>query len=57
MKSVSARQANQGFSELLAAVDYLMTEALQDGRLLDGVRFVNPFDGVNNAIVDAALPP
>jgi predicted nucleic acid-binding protein len=38
-------------------VRYLMTEDLQDGRLLDGVRFVNPFDGVNNAIVDAALPP
>jgi predicted nucleic acid-binding protein len=36
---------------------YLMTEDLQDGRLLDGVRFVNPFDSANNGIVDAALPP
>ena len=38
-------------------VRYLMTEDLQDGRLLDGLRFVNPFDSANNGIVDAALPP
>lgn len=38
-------------------VRHLLTEDLQDGRMLDGVRFVNPFDGSNDAVVDAALPP
>ena len=35
----------------------LLTEDLQDGRDLGGVRFVNPFDSANDAIVDLILPP
>jgi predicted nucleic acid-binding protein len=35
----------------------LFSEDLQDGRMLDGVRFVNPFDPRNDALVDKALPP
>jgi predicted nucleic acid-binding protein len=35
----------------------LLTEDLQDGRDLEGVRFVNPFDSRNDAIVDLILPP
>jgi predicted nucleic acid-binding protein len=38
-------------------VRYLVTEDLQDGRTLDGVRFINPFDTANDAAVDEALPP
>jgi predicted nucleic acid-binding protein len=35
----------------------LLTEDLQDGRGLEGVRFVNPFDPANNSLVDLVLPP
>jgi predicted nucleic acid-binding protein len=38
-------------------VRYLVTEDLQDGRVLDGVRFINPFDPANDAGIDQALPP
>lgn len=37
-------------------VRYLLTEDLQDGRVLDGVRFINPFHAANDAVVDEALP-
>jgi predicted nucleic acid-binding protein len=36
---------------------FLVTEDLQDGRLLDGVRFVNPFAAKNDALIDRILPP
>jgi len=35
----------------------LLTEDLQDGRNLEGVRFVNPFDPANDDVVDLILPP
>jgi predicted nucleic acid-binding protein len=38
-------------------VDMILTEDLQDGRVLGGVRFVNPFDPANDALVDRVLPP
>jgi predicted nucleic acid-binding protein len=38
-------------------VRYLLTEDLQDGRVLDVVRFINPFDPKNAAAVDEALSP
>jgi predicted nucleic acid-binding protein len=34
----------------------LFSEDLQDGRRLDGVLFVNPFDAANRKLVDLALP-
>jgi predicted nucleic acid-binding protein len=34
----------------------LFSEDLQDGRRLDGVLFVNPFDLANRRLVDLALP-
>ena len=34
----------------------LFTEDLQDGRELEGVRFVNPFDAANDRIIDLVLP-
>ncbi len=34
----------------------LLSENFQDGRNLGGVRFVNPFNPDNAAILDAALP-
>jgi predicted nucleic acid-binding protein len=34
----------------------LFSEDLQDGRHLDGVLFVNPFDAANRKLVDLALP-
>ncbi|MBI3513491.1 MAG: PIN domain-containing protein [Proteobacteria bacterium] len=37
-------------------VRHLLTEDLQDGRLLDGVRFVNPFNSANRELVDTILP-
>jgi predicted nucleic acid-binding protein len=37
-------------------VRYLFTEDLQDGRVLDGVRFVNPFNPKNDALIDRILP-
>ena len=38
-------------------VSALLTEDLQDGRTLQGVRFVNPFNPKNDAVVDRLLPP
>jgi predicted nucleic acid-binding protein len=40
-----------------AGVRYLVTEHLQDGFELAGVRFVNPFDAANNRLIDGILPP
>jgi predicted nucleic acid-binding protein len=40
-----------------AGVRHLLTEDLQDGFELAGVRFVNPFEAVNNALIDEILPP
>jgi predicted nucleic acid-binding protein len=34
----------------------LITEDMQDGRALRGVRFVNPFDPRNAGLLEAALP-
>lgn len=34
----------------------LLSEDLQDGRGIDGVRFVNPLLASNAALLDAALP-
>ena len=38
-------------------VSTLLSEDLQDGRVLAGVRFVNPFDPRNDSLVDRSLPP
>jgi predicted nucleic acid-binding protein len=38
-------------------VRYLLTEDLQDGHVLDGVRFINPFAAASDAAIDEALPP
>jgi predicted nucleic acid-binding protein len=40
-----------------AGVRHLLTEDLQDGLALAGVRFVNPFDAKNNRLIDEILPP
>ena len=37
-------------------VRYLLTEDLQDGRELDSVTFVNPFNPANDALIDRILP-
>lgn len=37
-------------------VRHLLTEDLQDGRNLDGVRFVNPFSRANDALIARLLP-
>jgi predicted nucleic acid-binding protein len=37
-------------------VRHLLTEDFQDGRTLDGVRFVNPFNQENDALIDRLLP-
>jgi len=37
-------------------VRYLLTEDMQDGFTLDGVRFVNPFVSGNNELIDEILP-
>jgi predicted nucleic acid-binding protein len=37
-------------------VRYLLTEDFQDGRVLGGVTFVNPFEGRNEALLAAILP-
>lgn len=39
-----------------AGCRFLLTEDLQDGRDLEGVRFVNPFDPANDAVIDLILP-
>ena len=40
-----------------AGVRHLLTEDLQDGFELGGVRFVNPFEPSNDRLVDEILPP
>ena len=40
-----------------AGVRHLLTEDLQDGFELAGVRFVNPFEAANNQLIDEILPP
>jgi predicted nucleic acid-binding protein len=35
---------------------FFMTEDLQDGRYLHGLTIVNPFERVNDALVDHILP-
>jgi predicted nucleic acid-binding protein len=37
-------------------IRHLLTEDLQDGFTLDGVRFVNPFAPVNDQLIDQILP-
>jgi predicted nucleic acid-binding protein len=38
-------------------VDTLLTEDFQDGGALGGVRFINPFNSANAAMIDRVLPP
>src|SRR5216684_3854758 len=40
-----------------AGVRHLLTEDLQDGLVLLGVRFVNPFEPANDRLIDEILPP
>ena len=40
-----------------AGIRHLLTEDLQDGFALAGVKFVNPFDARNNRLIDEILPP
>ena len=40
-----------------AGVRHFLTEDLQDGFLLQGVRFVNPFERANDTLIDEILPP
>ena len=35
----------------------ILTEDFQDGRVVDGVRFVNPFEPANARILELGLPP
>jgi predicted nucleic acid-binding protein len=37
-------------------VRYLLTEDMQDGFVLDSVRFVNPFVATNDDLIDEVLP-
>jgi predicted nucleic acid-binding protein len=37
-------------------VSHLFSEDFQDGRQLGGVRFVNPFNPANDALIDRILP-
>jgi predicted nucleic acid-binding protein len=39
-----------------AGVRLLITEDLQDGRILEGVRFVNPFAAHNDALIEREIP-
>jgi predicted nucleic acid-binding protein len=39
----------------LAGCRLLLSEDLQDGRELEGIRIVNPFDPANQSVVDRAL--
>lgn len=39
-----------------AGVRYLLTEDLQDGRILEGVTFLDPFAPSNAALIDRHLP-
>lgn len=40
-----------------AGAGMLLSEDFQDGRVLDGVRFVNPFNPANDPLIDAILTP
>jgi predicted nucleic acid-binding protein len=40
-----------------AGVQYLLSEDMQDGRRLGGLRIVNPFSPENAALIDRILPP
>ena len=40
-----------------AGVRHMLTEDLQDGLALQGVRFSNPFKRENNRLIDEVLPP
>ena len=40
-----------------AGVRHLLTEDLQDGFVLQGVMFINPFETANDQLVDEILPP
>src|SRR5262249_5442288 len=40
-----------------AGVRCLLTEDLQDGFILQSVRFVNPFKRVNDRLINEVLPP
>jgi predicted nucleic acid-binding protein len=40
-----------------AGVRHLLTEDLQDGFELAGVRFVNPFEAANDRLINEILPP
>jgi predicted nucleic acid-binding protein len=40
-----------------AGVRHMLTEDLQDGLALQGVRFINPFKRENNRLIDEVLPP
>ena len=40
-----------------AGVRHLLTEDLQDGFVLQGVMFINPFERANDQLVDEILPP
>jgi predicted nucleic acid-binding protein len=39
-----------------AGVRYLLTEDMQDGFELEGVKFVNPFERANDRLIDEVLP-
>ena len=39
-----------------AGATHLLSEDLQDGAMLDGVRVINPFDPANANVVDRLLP-
>jgi len=39
-----------------AGVGLLISEDFQDGRVLEGVRFVNPFAAHNDALIDREIP-
>jgi predicted nucleic acid-binding protein len=40
-----------------AGVRHMLTEDLQDGLALQGVRFINPFKRENSRLIDEVLPP
>ena len=40
-----------------AGVRHLLTEDLQDGFVLQGVTFVNPFESANDGLIGQILPP
>ena len=40
-----------------AGVKHLLTEVMQDGFALEDVTFVNPFNRVNDRLIDKILAP